>query len=120
MHNQEPPRTFHFLTSLLHGLNQLQTFVQVVTNQFGNHFRVGLRIELNSFLIQLLPKLYIINDYPIMNDRHSFQMVKMRMGIDVIDLTTGSPSGMAYANSGLGMVPLSGCYQFFDAVNLTG
>ena len=66
----------------------------VLRDQVGNHFGVRLRLELDSIPSEdVLQRLKVLDD-PVVGQRQISRSIGVGMGVDVVHLTVGRPSGV--------------------------
>ena len=70
----------------------------------GDHLRVGVRQELHALRLQLFPQQAMVFDDAVLDHRHLPASVEVGMGVAVLRLAVGGPTGVA--NAALARGPL--------------
>ena len=73
--------------------------IQATRNQVGDHFAVGIRLEIKTFANQSLFQERIILNHTIMNNRHYRLTTMVRMGIFLIRNPVRRPASVSYSDS---------------------
>lgn len=90
---------------------QVIAVLQVVVDEVGDDFGIGLRLEGVAQRTQLLALLLMVLDDAVVHQRHAMADMRMRVGLG--DTTVGGPAGVADAQHRIEALCL-GCGGHFN------